>query len=556
MSARISVVTPVFNPPAAYLEQCIVSMLSQTLTDWEWCIADDASTEPHVIIRLAELERTDDRVRLTTLASNGGISNASNAALAMVTAPIVALLDHDDELVPHALERVVETFAERKDAVYVYSDEVLIDEFGDEAAVLRKPGWSPERLRWQMYCNHFSAYRTEAVRDVGGFQPEFDGAQDHDLLLRVTERCDDVIHIPEILYRWHSAPHSTVRSTSNKPHAGKATIKAVADHCQRVGIACTTTFDPITSICKIRRELHEAPLVSIIIPTRFDVGPIHGSECCAVENCVKSIIERSTYENYEVILVQGEERFDFDTGKLERLAAGRLRISDPLALPFNFSSRVNHGVMMAKGSYVVLLNDDTEVVSPGWIEALITMAMEPDVGAVGALLRFETGELQHGGVFVHGGPGHVLFEHARESLGPHSVLALARECIGVTGACLATRRDVYINAGGFSECFPSNWNDVDFCLKLQSLGFRIIWTPLAELYHFESMSRDAAVTDADWTALRRRWSHVLELDPYRTTDTCWVGGDVSMPRNRSPRDLRIDPLIAAQIDTANSIAKS
>jgi GT2 family glycosyltransferase len=553
MTPRIAVVTPVYNTPAAYLEQCIQSVLAQTIGDWEWCIADDASTAPHIAERLSRLARDEPRVRITSLETNSGISGASNAALATVTAPILVLLDHDDELVSNALQRMIETFAERSETVYAYSDELMVDEDGNDWDTLRKPAWSPERLRWQMYCNHLSAYRTDIVRAVGGFRSDFDGAQDHDLLLRVSEFDDHIVHIPEILYRWHAAPHSTVSSRENKPHAEGAGMAAVRAHCERVGISCDITFDSASDTYRLRRRLETSPLVSIVIPTRFDVGSIHGADRCLVANCIESIARASTYEQYEIVIVQGEERRDHDRIALEALAPGRVRFSPPLPTPFNFSTRVNFGVAMAEGSYVILLNDDTEVVEPAWIESMIALAREPDVGAVGALLRFESGNLQHGGVFVHEGPGHVLFEHAPHSLGPLCSLALNRECLGVTGACLAVRKDVFTAAGGFTEALPSNWNDVDFCLKLQALGYRVLWTPLAELFHFESMSRDAAVTPEDWDALRRRWSHVLENDPYRTSDTCWVGRDVPMPRSRSPRDVRIAPDLAMAIDPAGPL---
>lgn len=510
---NISVLTPVHDPPRWVLEATVASMLGQSLSDWQWCIVDDGSSDPEIRHLLDELDR-DPRIVVYRHSDPKGISRASNAALDLVEAPFVALLDHDDLLAPEALERVLDAAGDEDNVDYVYTDEDKIGVDGRHFDAFCKPAWSPERLRTQMYTCHLSVLRTSRAREVGGFRPEFDGSQDWDLVLRVTERGGRVVHVPEILYHWRVLPTSTASApTGVKDYAFEAGRRAIQEHCDRVGLQGLVEHEPErASIYRIRPCLQRDPLVSIVIPTRGSVREIRGRREVLVEHCVRSIVERSSYRNLEILVVVDP---GIDSEVLARLdACEQVRIVQ-YDRPFNFSTKINLGAAIARGEHLLILNDDVEVITKDWIETLLMYSALDGIGAVGARLLYEDGRVQHAGVgFDRGGPGHLFRGCRGDYSGYFDQLQVTSNLLAVTGACIMTSRDAFETVGGLSPQFPVNFGDIDYCLKLGHLGLRVVLCPDAVLLHFESSTRDAIVHSREIDALGLRWRQHFGADPY------------------------------------------
>ncbi len=511
--ANISVITPVHDPPRWVIEATAASVFGQSLADWQWCIVDDGSADREVQRLLEDLGR-DPRVSLHRHSVAQGISVASNAALDMAEAPFVALLDHDDLLAHNALERVIEALGTDETVDYLYTDEDKVDPDGRHFDAFCKPAWSPERLRTQMYTCHLSVLRTSRVREVGGFRPELDGSQDWDLVLRVTERGGRVVHVPEVLYHWRVLPTSTASApTGVKDYAFEAGRRAIQEHCDRVGLEGAVEHDRTRpSVYRIRPRLQRDPLVSIVIPTRGTVRQVRGRHEVLVEHCIRSVIERSTYRNYEIVVVA-------DAGTAPDVLA-RLGAHDEVRVveydrPFNFSTKINVGAAVARGEQLLILNDDIEVVTEDWIETLLMYSMLEGVGAVGAKLLYEDGRIQHAGVgFDKGGPGHLFLGCRGDFSGYFDQLHVTSNLLAITGACIMTSRDAFEAVGGLSPLLPVNFGDIDYCLKLRHLGRRVVLCPDAVLLHFESSTRDAAVHVREIDALRQRWREHFAADPY------------------------------------------
>jgi GT2 family glycosyltransferase len=428
----------------------------------------------------------------------------------MARGEFVGLLDHDDELELNALQKVWETTLLHNDIDYIYTDEDKIDACGTHYDQFLKPDWSPERLRGQNYCCHFSVLRRSLVEQIGGFRSEYEGSQDYDLILRVTEKARRIHHIPEILYHWRAVGGSTASSLDQKPYAQEAAKRAVTDHLARVGIR--GRVDEIgNGYMRVLRDLNARPLLSIVIPTRGVSKTIRGLTGPLVSRFVDSITTRSTYDNYEIIVVA-----DSDTPiDITRNLAESPRVKViPYSKPFNFSEKCNLGVLHSQGSVVVLLNDDMEVIDRDWMETLLGLVLEPDVGIVGPMLLLEDSRIQSAGHSNTPSPHNFRTGFSSADPGEFGMLTIARECSGVTGAAMAIRRDVYLQAGGMSELFNNCFNDVDFCFKVMDLGYRIVWTPHAKLFHFESVTRDPRVSESEYQLLLSRWGHRFDNDRY------------------------------------------
>ena len=369
--ARFSIVTPVHNPPADALAAMLASVQAQTNGDWEHCIVDDGSTDPSVRTALGAI--TDPRVRVAHRDEAGGIVAASNDALAMATGEFVALLDHDDVLHPDALAHMAAAITD--DVDYLYSDEDKIDAEGRHYDLFLKPDWSPERMQVQMYTCHLSVLRRSVVEQVGGFRVGFDGSQDWDLVLRVSEVARRIVHVRETLYHWRAVAASAAADPDAKPYAAIAAHRAVNEHLERIGFEGEALPDPEGGVFRIRPRLREQPMVSIVIPTAGGIRPIHGVPEIMVVHCVQSIVERSTYPDYEIVVVADRAMSDTARAQLDAVGAGRVRVVD-YPLPFNFSDKVNRGALHARGDLLLLLNDDTEVLPDdvsgrsSWIESM------------------------------------------------------------------------------------------------------------------------------------------------------------------------------------------
>jgi len=513
---RFSVLTPVYNTPADVFWAMVSSVTSQTFPDWELCLVDDRSPDPEVAGLLAEAERLDPRIRVAHRAENGGIVAASNDALAMARGEFLALLDHDDELHPDALAHVHEALLADPEGDYVYTDEDKIDRAGHHSGPFFKPDWSPERMRTQMYTCHLSVFRRSLVEEVGGFDPEFEGSQDWDLVLRVTERARSVLHVPRVLYHWRMLETSTAGGGEvAKPWAYEAGKRAVQAHCDRTGVQARVERDPVDSgVYHLEPELREQPPVSIVMPTAGGRREVWYEDVVLVSHCVRSIVERSAYEDYEIVCVYDSSTPGEVLEELDGIAGERLRLVE-YDRPFNFSEKINVGAAAARGEHLLLLNDDMEVIAPDWLERMVMYSSVPEIGAVGGRLLLQDGRLQHVGVRMENGlPGHPFHGFRGDYAGYANGVLVARNCLAVTGACLMSRRSLFEEVGGFAEELPVNYNDVDYCLKVRRAGRRTVYDPDLALYHFESSSRSSEVEEWEKELLRQKWLPLTAVDPY------------------------------------------
>lgn len=507
--ALISVLVPVYRPDPVLFERCLHSVISQTFPSWELCVAlDGPQTE---LVNLA-LEDLDARIRVVQRDSNGGIAAATNDALALATGTFIALLDQDDVLPSRALGRVAHVLHSDLEIDMLFTDEDKLDLDGNRVDPFLKPAWSPERLRTQMYTGHLGVYRRSTVQDVGGFRPGFDGSQDHDLALRVSEVARRIAHIPDILYHWRQGEGSTALAPESKDWAYESGQRAVQSHLERITFpaqAIRNVKNP--GVIDLIPRLPTEPSVSVIIPTGGATKLVRGAHILLVENAVESLVEHTTYGNVEIIVVL-DSVSDPQLGDGLKDIDARVRVVKDTR-PFNFSGSCNLGAVFATGDVLLFLNDDTEIVQKDWIQRLVMYAQRPDIGPVGAKLLYADGRIQHAGIWSrHGGPGHRYPGFRRDHPGHMGSLFTAQNCMGVTGACLAVERAKFDQVGGFSLAFPLNFNDVDLCLKLVSHGYRAVVDCGTEVIHLESASRNPAVKPGEYELLRERWADYLDRD--------------------------------------------
>jgi glycosyltransferase involved in cell wall biosynthesis len=496
---RISVVLPVFDPEPAWLQAAIDSVRAQVYEAWELCIVDDGSSREDVREVIRAYEGRDPRIRVRYHERNLGISTASNDALALATGEFVGFLDHDDELKPNALYEVVRLLNERRDLDYIYSDEDKKELSGWLTEPFLKPGWSPDFLMSVNYVTHFSVYRAEALRAAGGFRSEYDGSQDYDLALRVTEATDQIAHIPFPLYSWRKVPGSAASHLDFKDYAYDAGKRALEDALRRRGHRGIVEHGLVEGRYRVRYEVRGRPRVRIIIPTRDRVD--------LLERCIDSIRKMSTYDRYDLVVV--------DNGSKERRTHQYLNTfgGRVVAYPekFNYARMMNVAVEQAgDADFLLFLNNDTEVISTEWIEALVEHGQRAEVAAVGARLLFPSGEPQHEGIIVgiEGAPAKNV------ALPYFGMGRTIRNVSAVTAACMLVRPAVYRELGGFEERMGVAFNDVDFCLRAREKGYEIVYTPYALLYHDEGSSRGVGGMhgEEDAALFLQRWGDYR--DPY------------------------------------------
>ncbi len=513
----IAVLMPVYNPPPALLREAIASVQAQIYPHWELCIADDASTDAEVLRVLDEAAAADPRIRVQHRASNGHISRASNDALAMVTSPWVALLDHDDLLREHALLLVAEAITAFPQARVIYSDEDKLAIDGQRCDPYFKPDWNPELLLAQNYLCHLVTYGTARLREVGGFRVGFEGAQDHDLALRCTEGLSaaQIVHIPHVLYHWRQHEGSTAGRGAVKPYAQEAGLRAVREALLRRRVEAVTSVDDFGWYAVRMQAPAPEPSVSIIVPTRDGLTML--------PRCVESLVRHTRYTAWELLIVDNGSQNPAFLAELQRMAAHpqvRVHRDDS---PFNYAALNNRAVAQVSSEFVVLLNDDTEVLTDDWLAQLVGWAAQPGVGAVGARLWYPDMTLQHAGIVLGIGDvgGHVHRGLRRQEAGNKGRAVLLQDFSAVTAACLAVRRSTYLSVGGLDEqALAVAFNDVDFCLRLQRSGLRNVWVPLVELVHHESVSRGSdreasrrLRCEREAAVMQQRWPHALRRDP-------------------------------------------
>jgi GT2 family glycosyltransferase len=517
----ISVITPVYNTDPQWLRACIDSVRRQVYPNWELCLCDDASSKPETIQTLREYE-ADPKIRIRYLSINGGISAASNAALAMAHGDFIALLDHDDELRPEALAEVVRHLNRTPDADVFYSDEDKLDLAGGRCDPYFKPGWSPDHFLSCMYTCHLMVIRRTALEEVGGFRSGYEGAQDYDLLLRIVDRPGPtkVEHIPRILYHWRKLPESTASAGLAKPWALDAGKLAIEDHVRRTALDADVLPGGAPGVYRLRRRIRGTPLVSLVIPTSGRPRTADGRTVDVLAQAIRSVVEKTAYREYELVLVLSGNGTPgpLPETTVRALDGTRHRVItlERLGL-FNFSASINAGAAAALGEHLVLFNDDLEVISPEWLTALLEYSQEPGVGAVGPKLLYPDGRLQHVGIVlgVAGVAAHAYHQHPGVSPGYGGSVMMARNYSAVTGACLMTRRAVFEEVGRFDERLPTDFNDVDYCLRVQRAGYRVVYTPWSQLYHHESASFGTRQHDmGELEEMRRRWADVIDNDPY------------------------------------------
>ncbi len=550
-NVKISILVPLYNTPENFLREMIGSVQWQTYQNWELCLADGSDAAHEDVGRICrEYADADARVKYHKLEKNEGISGNTNECLKMATGEYIGLFDHDDVLHPCVLFEYVKAINEQG-ADYLYCDETTFKDGSiDNMITLHfKPDYAIDNLRANNYICHFSCFKKDLLEGMELFRKQFDGSQDHDMILRLTDKAKKVVHIPKLLYYWRSHAGSVASDISAKSYAIEAARGAVADHLRAHGyehfkITSTRAFE---TIFKVSYEIIGNPKISIVIANKDHVEDLR--------RCISSIREKSTYDNYEVIVVENNsqtpEIFDYyneiTDENYEKKQGNSMVASDDGKIKlvtyegsFNYSAVNNLGVKAADGEYILLLNNDTQVITVNWMEELLMYAQRKDVGAVGGKLYYANKTIQHAGVVLnlgaHRTAGHTHYGQSRENLGYMGRLCYTQNVSAVTGACLLVKKKLFDEVGGLDESFEISLNDVDFCLKLRQLGYLNVFTPFAELYHFESISRGlddqgekAQRYNEESRRFREKWKTVLEQgDPYYNVNFSLDRSDYSL----------------------------
>ena len=516
---KISIAMPVYNVEEKWLRLCIDSILNQVYTNWELCMADDASTDPNVKKILTEYQQLDERIRVVFREQNGHISEATNSALAIATGEFVALLDNDDELAINAFYEVVKVLNENPELDLIYSDEDKIDMDGNRSDPAFKPDWSPDLLLGTNYISHLGVYRRSILEEIGGFLKGYEGSQDYDLVLRFTEKTtkERIKHIPKVLYYWRMLPTSTAVDQGSKGYAFEAGLRAVQDALVRRGINGHATHGAANGLYDVYYDIESEKLVSIIIPTKNGYKD--------VQRCVSSIIEKTTYQNYEIIMADNgstDPKMHELYAEFEQQLPGRFFV-ESIDIPFNFSTINNRAAKKAHGEYLLFLNNDTEVITENWLTLMVSFAQQERIGCVGAKLLYPNNTVQHAGVILGlgGVAGHGHYGYPHGDLGYFGRLAINVNYSAVTAACFLMKKADFDAVGGFEEAFTVAFNDVDLCLKVQALGRDNVWLHEAELYHFESQTRGyddkgkkKKRFEQEKVMMEEKWGPLIENDPF------------------------------------------
>lgn len=515
---KISVIMPVYNTPENYLQKAIESVTHQIYPNWELCIADDCSTDPKVRELLERYAFSDERIKVVYRERNGHISLASNSALEIATGKYIALLDHDDELAAHALYCIADAINQQPSVQLIYSDEDKIDGDGVRSEPHFKASWNRDLFYSHNYITHLTVIHTDLIKDARGFRAGFEGSQDYDLLLRCTAIVNEqnIMHIPHILYHWRAILGSTAFHSSEKNYTEKAGIKSLEDHFQVKGQKVRLEHGSVPNSYRIKWPIpNPLPMVSLLIPTRDGYK--------ILKQCIESILKKTGYPNYEIIILDNQSSCNKTLTYFSKLLSHPKISILPYNQPFNYSAINNFGVAHAKGSIVGLINNDIEVISTDWLSEMVSHVCRTDIGCVGAKLYYPDGRIQHAGVVlgIGGVAGHVHKYFSGNHHGYFSRLQLVQNYSAVTAAALLVRKDLYTKVGGLNEKHLTvAFNDVDFCLKVQKAGFRNLWTPYAELYHHESVSRGLEDSPekikrfgSEIRFMKKSWGEQLISDP-------------------------------------------
>ncbi len=530
---KISIITPVYNPSKYALTQCIKSVLNQTYDRWELCLVNGGSDKAHVKKIIETFLNKDQRIKCITLPNNQGIAANSNEALKLATGEYVGFLDHDDMLAPFALYEAVKLLNQDPAVDFIYSDEDKITARGNKRYYpFFKPTWSPDTLLSVNYMSHFAVIRRAIVEQTGGFREGYDGAQDYDLILRIMQKTTKIKRIPKILYHWRASQKSVASNADAKPQAYPAAKKAIMEYLTNRCLEAEILDGIVPATHRVKYYVRPSQKVSIIIPTK--------DKAHLLERCVTSILLKTDYKNYEIFIVDNQSTELKTQNFLTTLRNdGKIKILR-YDKPFNFSAINNFAVRFSNSDHLLFLNNDTEVISSEWLSVMLEFSQRKDIGAVGAKLYYPDDTIQHAGVIIGLGglANHSHRHYLRSDHGYMGRINIVQNLSAVTAGCMMIRKEVFDKVGGFDERLTHNFNDVDLCLKIREKGYLIIYTPYAELYHHESVSRgkdDTAVqrgrTAKEIEFMQTKWKHVLELgDPYYNPNLTLDKEDFSIRR--------------------------
>ncbi|SCP95737.1 glycosyltransferase family 2 protein [Anaerobium acetethylicum] len=518
---KISIIVPVYRTPEEFLRQMIDSVQAQTYADWELCIGDGSTfrTQEENTVKkvMDEYMEKDSRIRYMILEANRGIADNTNAAISLASGDFIALLDHDDILAPNALYEMAAAISKDHeiDVLYTDEDKVTMD-LKEHFQPHLKPDFNIDLLRSNNYICHMFVVRNSLAKQIGGFRKEFDGAQDYDFIFRCTEKARKIKHIPKILYHWRVHRNSTAENPASKMYAFDAGKRAIEAHLERSGARGTVSHTPDLGFYRVRYEVQDNPLVSIIIPNKDNVE--------ILDRCLESIRKKSTYKNYEIIIVENNSTKE-ETFAYYKKNDGQDNIRVVYwKEEFNYSLINNFGVSNSKGEYIILLNNDTEIITENWIEEFLGHCQRPEVGIVGAKLYYPDDTIQHAGTIIGIGgiAGHAFIGMPRAHSGYLHKASIQQDLSAVTAACLMIKRSAFKEAGGFEGRLAVAFNDVDLCLKVRKAGYLVVYTPYAELYHYESKTRGAEDTkekvrrfQTEIEYMRCTWTEILKNgDPF------------------------------------------
>ncbi|GAB6105270.1 glycosyltransferase family 2 protein [Blautia glucerasea] len=533
---KISIVIPLYKTPEKYLRQLVDTVKAQTYTNWELCLSDGSGENSPIRKLLESLEASDKRIRVIHNEKQLQISENTNAAIQAATGEYIAFADHDDELTPNALFECVKVLNEKKQTRILYSDEDKMSMDGHKFFQPHfKPDYNPDLLCTVNYICHLFVVDKNVIQEVGMLRSEFDGAQDYDFIFRCIEavKPEEICHIPKILYHWRCHEDSTAENPESKTYAFEAGKRAIEEHYKRIGIQAEVLQGEFLGLYRTRFIRNHDPLISIIIPNKDHTEDL--------KRCMDSIDQKSTYRNYEYIIVENnsteEETFQFYK---------KLEAENPKAhvvywdREFNYSAINNYGATFAKGEYILLLNNDTEIINEDCLEQLLGYCMRSDVGAVGARMYYEDDTIQHAGVVIGFGgiAGHCFVLQPRGTTGYCHRIICAQDYSAVTAACMMVKRSAFDQVGGLTEELAVAFNDIDFCMKLRSAGYLIVYNPYAELYHYESKSRGLEDTpekvarfNKEIQIFERRWPDIMrDGDPYYNPNLTLKSQDFSLKR--------------------------
>ena len=515
---KFSIVVPLFNTPEKFLREMIQSVIDQTYSNWELCMADGSDPDHNDVEKICrQYVKKDSRIKYKKLEKNLGISGNTNACLDMTTGDYIGLFDHDDLLHPAALHEVMKAICEQE-ADFIYTDEnTFHNEPKDAFCPHFKPDYAPDTLRTNNYICHFTVFKKDLLKKSGGFRSCCDGSQDYDMVLRLTESAKCIVHIPEILYYWRAHQNSVASDVSAKPYVITAAHKALEDHLNRIGLDGEVVDTSVPSMYRIKYSIQEEALVSIIIPNKDHLDDL--------KKCVNSILEKTSYNNYEIIIVENNSVSSEIQSYYEQIKNHKkISIVRWSGKGFNYPAINNFGAKHSSGKYLILLNNDTEILSEDWIQEMLMFAQRQDIGAVGAKLYYPDDTIQHAGIGI--GlltlAGHYHRNFPRKHPGYMGRLIYAHNVSAVTAACMMIPRHVWDEVGGLDESFAVAFNDVDLCMRIRKAGYLIVWTPYSELYHYESKSRGLEDTpekkkrfESEVCLFQERWKKELAAgDPY------------------------------------------